>query len=279
MPGSHPRRPSFVVLCIGLLVVTADMAIVELRVPGLYHAIAAAQLALLCICAWKLGARVIFDAADPRRTLALAGALLVLPWMLLALLPGVGRPDQASLPDNETRYVILLLNTIAVGSGLVFLREALAQAGERFHSTLGFAAGLIATPLYLVWGAIEYQVCLDRERAGSGPLPAGMVPLSELSDTLLFLGGALTYLATAAFALSLRKAGWIGNGAARTFVTLNLVALVCLAIRGLEFPDPKVAFVHAYTIPGWVVGIPAVPWMMPCLIGALLLRRAGDDRA
>src|SRR6187455_237227 len=161
MPGSQPRRTSFVVLCIGLLAVTADMAIVELRVPGLYHAIAAVQVSVLILSAWMLGARAIFRGADQRRTLALAGALLVLPWMLLALLPGVGRPDQASLPDNETRYVILLLDTIAVGCGLVFLREALVQAGERFHSTLGMAAALIATPLYLVWGAIMHLQCVE----------------------------------------------------------------------------------------------------------------------
>jgi hypothetical protein len=278
MPAPLARRPSFVVVCVALLVVTADMAIVELRVPGLYHAIAAVQLAIVCLAAWKLGAREILSGAEPRRTLACAGALLVLPWMLLALLPGVGRPDQASLADNETRYVCLIVNAAAVGIGMVVLREALREAGERFHSTLGMAAALIATPLYLVWGSILHQLCIASERAGGEALPAGTIPLSQLSDTLLFLGGALTYVATAAFALSLGRLGWIGRAATRTFVALNLVALACLVVRGMRFPDPKVAFVHAYTIPGWVVGIPAVPWMMPCVIGALLLRRAGEQR-
>ena len=277
MPAPLPRRASFVILCGALLVVTADMAIVELRVPGLCHAVAAVQLTVLCLAAWKLGAREMLSGTEPRRTIACAGTLLLFPWMLLALLPGVGRPDQASLADNETRYVCLIVNSAVVGIGMVVLREALREAGERFHSTLGMAGALIATPLYLVWGSILHQLCIASERAGGEALPAGTIPLSQVSDTLLFLGGVLTYVATAAFALSLGKLGWIGRKGTRTFVALNLVALVCLVIRGMQFPDPKVAFVHASTIPGWVVGIPAVPWMMPCVIGALLLRRAGSQ--
>lgn len=37
-------------------------------------------------------------------------------------------------------------------------------------------------------------------------------------------------------------------------------------------------FMHWYTIPAFVAGIPAVPWIMPCLFGVVLLRRAGDEQ-
>ena len=30
--------------------------------------------------------------------------------------------------------------------------------------------------------------------------------------------------------------------------------------------------------PGFVAGIPAVPWIMPFLLGVVVLRRAGDER-
>jgi hypothetical protein len=31
-----------------------------------------------------------------------------------------------------------------------------------------------------------------------------------------------------------------------------------------------------YTIPGFIFAIPAIPWIMPCLFGVVLLRRAGN---
>ena len=44
---------------------------------------------------------------------------------------------------------------------------------------------------------------------------------------------------------------------------------------GLEFPDPT--NMHWYTIPRFLAGIPAYPWIMPCLfVGVGLLRRAGN---
>jgi hypothetical protein len=34
---------------------------------------------------------------------------------------------------------------------------------------------------------------------------------------------------------------------------------------------------NGYTSPGFVVGIPAVPFIMPFLFGVVLLRRAGEE--
>jgi len=61
-------------------------------------------------------------------------------------------------------------------------------------------------------------------------------------------------------------------------VIASFFALLCLVNRGLQFPDPTVVFMHWYTIPAFVAGIPAVPWIMPCLFGVVLLRRAGDEQ-
>jgi hypothetical protein len=64
----------------------------------------------------------------------------------------------------------------------------------------------------------------------------------------------------------------------RAYVTASLIALFFLAVRGLQFPVRSVAMTSWSTIPGFVVGIPAVPWIMPLLFGVLLLRRASDAR-
>ena len=63
----------------------------------------------------------------------------------------------------------------------------------------------------------------------------------------------------------------------RGFVTAGFPAFLCLLIRGLEFPNPKVAVTHRYTNPGYVFWIPAVPRIKSCQFGVALLRRAGRD--
>src|SRR5260370_184246 len=80
----------------------------------------------------------------------------------------------------------------------------------------------------------------------------------------------------AAFAASLGRVLWPGRRATRTFVTTGLMAAVCLAMRGLVFALPA----HWYGMPGFIAGIPAIPWILPGLLGIVLLRRAGDvDKA
>ena len=86
-------------------------------------------------------------------------------------------------------------------------------------------------------------------------------------------GGA--YLATAAFAASLGRVQWLGRGAARAFMIVNAVALLFLVMRGLQYPDGRAT--PWYTNPGFIVGIPAVPFIIPFLFGVVLLRRAGES--
>jgi hypothetical protein len=72
------------------------------------------------------------------------------------------------------------------------------------------------------------------------------------------------------------RAGWIGRIGAAVFVAISGTAFACLATRSVAFPDPAVAFQHWYTIPGWVFGIPATPWLIPAAFGVIVLARAGQ---
>ena len=94
---------------------------------------------------------------------------------------------------------------------------------------------------------------------------------------LLDVACLLTYLATAAFAASFGRIRWLGRGATRAYVAANLIALLCLVLRGMSFPDPAALSTPWYTRPGFVAGIPAIPFIMPFLLGVVLLRRAGDE--
>lgn len=280
MPQNRSRqRLSLIVLSISLILVIVLFVVRAKYNSGVYCALAIAQLSIVCVAAWTLGARRF--RSQERVNFAVAGALLIAPIALLSLLPGIGPPGDQTPAENQLRFLILLVDAILIAIGMGTLKEALVQHGERLFSTLAFTAITLASPLYILFTGVQYSDYVAEERGWSwlasvaGSLHE-LSPLDTLSVTLLFFGGVLTYLATAAFAMSMRRTQWLGPKAAHAFVIANLLAVMCLVIRGLDYPRPAAAFGHWYTIPGFVVGIPAVPWIMPCMLGVLLLRRAGS---
>src|SRR4029077_19510401 len=125
-----------------------------LRVSPFYQVIGVIQFAAMALVASALGARAVTTQARGPRLLAMAGIFLVTPFALLALLwVGLGPPWQATPAENQMRYLVLTAMAIAIVVGLVVLREALAEADEKFRSSVGFAAILLAGPLYLIFDA------------------------------------------------------------------------------------------------------------------------------
>jgi hypothetical protein len=213
-----------------------------------------------------------------QRLLGLAGTLLVTPFALVALLwVGLGPPWVATAAENQMRYLVLIVMATAIAGGFVVLREALSEAGERFYASLGFAAIILSGPLYLFWNTFAFAAYFGKEHAGE--VPSAIVSLGDMGDLLLFVAGFLTYLATVAFAASLGRVQWLGRRATRAFMIVNGVALLFLLIRGIQYPDPKALSAPWYTSPGFVVGIPAVPFIIPFLFGVVLLRRAGGEQS
>src|SRR5438445_968647 len=269
------RRVSYVFLCIVPFLSFVVVGVRALRVPGVYQAVGVAYFAAIAIATWTLGARAIRADAQDRRLLGLAGTLLVTSFALVALLwVGLGPPWQATAAENEMRYLVLIVMAAAIASGFVVLREALSGAGERFYATLGFAAIILSGPLYLILNIFAFATFFGKEHAGE--VPAAIVSLRDMLDLLLFVAGFLTYLATAAFAASLGRVQWLGRRATRAFIIVTFVALLFLMIRGVKYPNGRAT--PWYTSPGFIVGIPAVPFIMPFLFGVVLLRRAGEER-
>jgi hypothetical protein len=270
------RRVSYVFLCIVPFLSFVVVGVRALRVPGVYQAVGVAYFAAIAIATWTLGARAIRADAQDRRLLGLAGTLLVTSFALVALLwVGLGPPWQANAAENQMRYLVLIVMATATAGGFMVLREALSEAGERFYSTLGFAAIMLSGPLYLIWNIFAFGAFFGKEHAGE--VPAAIVSLGDTMDVLLFVAGFLTYLATAAFAASLGRVQWLGRGATRAFIIVTFVALLFLVIRGLRYPNGRVT--PWCTNPGFIVGIPAVPFIMPFLLGVALLRRAGEEQS
>ncbi len=279
MPASRIiQRISYVLLCSAPFLVIVLVGIRALRVPGIHQVIGGTVFAMYAIATWMLAGRGISSPLPELKLATIAGTLLVLPFSLVALLwVGLGPPWQASPAENQMRYVVLIVMASAVVVGCITLKEALSVAGERCYSMLGFAGMILAGPLYLV--ALALLLALFSAVVRTGQAPEVFHSLSELEDILLFFGGALTYVATAAFAVSLCQAGWLGRGASRTYVGLSFVALLCLVIRGLQFPNPAELSAPWYTMPGLIAGIPAVPFIMPYLFGVISLRHTNRETA
>lgn len=271
------RRAPFFVLCAGLVLATTLFGAPLGSALPLRWLLAAALLGVIVFAAWKAGLGLIRTRSDTNDKALTAAALLISPVALFSLMPGFGPPEFADHADNVFRYVVLLVDAVAIFSGAMILQEVLQTCGEPLFGRLGFSLIAAATPLYLVWAALLIQS--HRAALAGSPWAAGPwnLWLMAFSDILLFFAGLLTYGATALFALSLRRAHLIGAGVSLAFVVTSLVLTLCLILRGIDFPDPAAVFAQGYTIPGWIAGIPAVPWFLPCIFGLILLRRTGRD--
>jgi hypothetical protein len=172
------------------------------------------------------------------------------------------------------RFLVLLANSIVVTGAFVALKEALRDAGEGLYSTLGFAAGMTSGAAYLL--SISLTVGVSAARVGKGHAPEVGDLISGFYDILEFVACVMTYLATLAFAVSLGQAGWLGRIAVRAYLTASSVMVLFLMLRGVSYPEISANTAPWYTQPGVIAGIPAIPWIMPCLLGVVLLRRAGD---
>jgi hypothetical protein len=269
------RRISYVFLCTLPFLDLAVLGTRALRVAGVYQIIGGVLFASIAIAAWILGAPAIGSSAAATRKLALAGVLLIVPWAIMSILwVGIGAPFQATRPENYMRFLVLVANSIIVAGACVILKDALYDGGERFYSTVGFAAGVPAGAAYLVSNSMSVAATVSMIHGAAPP----QAVLGDLFSVLEFVACALTYVTTAAFATSLSQARWLGRGAARAYVTASSVLLLLLVLRGLSFPEISSDTAPWYTRPGVIAGIPAIPWVMLCLLGVVSLRRAGNSQ-
>jgi hypothetical protein len=268
---------SYGFLCATPFIAFGAAAVRPLRIPGVYQVIGGVLFVAISTAAWTLGARAIRADVQSRQELALAGTLLLAPFALIALFwVGIGGPWAASAAENQMRYLVLIAMALAAAGGFVALKEALGQAGERLYSTLGVAAVILACSLYLIWNTFVFGAYFAQEHGGT--MPSAIVSLHPFQDLLLSLAGALTYGATAAFAASLARIQWLGRKASIAYIIVSLIALFFIVIKILEHPDPAESSQPWHTVPGFILGVPALPLIMPSLLGVALLRRAGDEQ-
>ena len=263
------RRAAHVVLCLLPVVVLPLAGIRGLRVPGLYSTVGALLFAILAAAAGLLARGAGASEHDPR--LRLGGILLLVPIALIGLLwVGLGTPWDATVAENRSRYAALLAMSIAVATGFHLLGDALRDSGEKLFAPLAVVFGLLSGSAYVVW--TSFQLGDFALHLASGERAPGVASMNNVFDALLFAATALAYLATACLAGALGRAGRLGSVAAHVYLALNLLALCMLLLRGVSFPTPGSGPEAWYMTPGFIVGVPAMPWILPYFLGVTVLR-------
>ena len=271
------RRMSYVFLCTLPFVAVGFASARPLRTAGLSQILGVVLFAATVVAAWLTGPRMADLRAGGRGKQALAGLLLIVPWAIVSLLwVGLGPPFQATLSENYMRYLVLVWSSIIVTIGFVILKDVLNDAGERICSTVGLATALTAGTAYLICLNLTLAGVALRLHGNETPLPA---ILGDYYSAIEFVACVMTYLTTAVLASGMGRARLLSRRAAAAYVTMASILVLLIILRGLEFPEISANTAPWYTRPGVIAGIPAIPWVMPSLLGAVLLRRTRGPQA
>lgn len=261
----------FIIIIVGL---TFDLNSYKIYVP-----LTIINGFLMIIAAWILGVHVIRKHDAEKKHISVVASLLIIPWMLLFIISGIGAPPfnnpaeyVATATEQQVRYSFLLVGGVSITFGFAILREKLKKSGEEFYSWLGLIAIMIAVPLFIVNMGYYHSFLLEtfkiRVASASEKMPEWFAPRKSEMVIIMAVEVALTYLATAAFAASLKSAGWFSKVPSRIYIIINLLCFLS-ALLVIFAPDPIASACS-------IVCIPALPFIMPYFMGINLLRRTGN---
>jgi hypothetical protein len=232
----------------------------------------------MTLAAWFLGAHCLRTTVTEKKNLSAAALFFIVPWMLISMFFGLGPPPATTAgwvktaTEQQVRYSFLIIAGVAVTFGFAILRERLKNTGGNFYSLIGIIAILIAIPLFIInmtfWGSFLTEAFKLFEVSATEKRPEWYLPVREQFRNISTVEVALTYLATAAFAFSLKSAGWFRKTPSYFYIAISLLGAVLVVL-----PDTSSELL---TISGFFMSIPAIPFLMPYFIGINLLRRAGN---
>lgn len=252
--------------------------------PGglkLYALAGAAQVLLMAVAIWILAADAIESSATDRHALLLPGVFLVACWASAAVAANMGPPPHAAVwvttrADQHMRYVALLLAGLLAWAGFGLLTAKLREAGERVFSVLGVSFATISTAIFTLFtlAALTVYDLGAAQEASSGNAPEWWPALYALFRSWVVLFAVLTYLTASLYAMALGNVGLLGKFGRVLFFVIGMTAAALAFIVGAGFFGPRT--------PGqglFVLLVPAVPFILPYLLGVNLVRRAGDPVA
>jgi hypothetical protein len=230
---------------------------------------------LMILASWVLGRQAVRTNDIKKKTLVACAMFFIIPTMLVSMFFGLGPPPfgnpaewVASANEQRVRYYFLFAVGICVAFAFAILREKLKKTGEKFYSLLGSVAMQIAIPIFLInitfWGFYLAELYRSMTESGIKKTPDWVLPMVTQFHFVNMLAAALAYVATAAFAASLKKAGWFKPAACNIYMIFSLVFFL-LDILPPSLPEP-------FATLSYIVSIPAIPFFMPYFMGVNLLK-------
>ena len=231
---------------------------------------------LMVTAAWIIGANAIKSNDPGKKRLVITALFIFIPWIFISIFAGMGPPPSTitgwveTATEQQIRYCILIGSGVMFTAGFALLKEKLNRDGENFYSILGFTAIAIMIPLFILnmafWGSFLITSFKSFVASGTDKRPELYLALKDLFYLIAVTYVALTYLATAAFAVSLRKIRWFSAGASNAYVVVSFIGLV-FSVLPPSSPEP-------FATLSYITSIPAIPFIMPYLMALNLLRLA-----
>jgi hypothetical protein len=205
---------------------------------------------------------------------AIPAFLLLIPWLLFSIFAGMGTPPAniagwlITVVTQQTRYTILMAGGICAYLGFSLLKEKLQNTEGRIYAVSGLALLTIALPLFLLnmafWGYYLPAAFKGFQLSPAMPKPGWYTSFRDLFYVIAVAEVALTYLATLFFAAAMKKAGLLTSISCSWYCGFSIGGLVLVLIPP-SWPEPL-------GTAGFLAAIPAIPFIIPYLLGVRLLR-------
>lgn len=238
------------------------------------------NVVLMTLASWVLGLHVIRQGNSEKRNLAKTAFFPVISTILISMFAGLGPPPEtasawtASATEQQVRYFMLVICGVVVALGFVGFREILKTKGETFYSLVSATAILIAIPLFIMdmlfWGFYLTELFRIETIAHAVESPDWHRPIRSLFGLVSVVEVALTYMATFAIVIAMRRVHWLTKTSSYFYIVFSLLSFTIIILSAF--------FIDTFGVPGDFISIPAVPFFMPYLIGVNILRKLGNDK-
>ena len=213
------------------------------------------------------------------QALRFAGVFLLIPWVLFSVFAGMGPPPArpeawlASVTEQQLRYSILILGGLSGLLGFSILRMNLK--GGRLFASMGFTLFSVALPLFVLnmayWGYYLPEAFRSFLTDATARQPDWYLAVRSLFYVISCIEVSLFYLSAIFFAEGLKEAKVVSNSSCRWYQIFGILGAVLVLVPP-SWPD-------LFSTLSYFVAIPAIPFVMPYLMGIQVLkmsRNAGD---
>jgi hypothetical protein len=242
----------------------------------IYFSLWSLNVCLMVLSAYHLGARRLWKQDGPGKQQVITALLLFAPWLLFSIFAGMGPPPTTvqgwvnTAAEQQSRYTILMAGGMLLLAGTVLLKTRLQAGGENLYSVLAFATVSVAIPLFIInmafWGYFLTDAFRLFVANPAAKRPDWYIPVKSLFYVISVAEVALIYLGALLFAASLKTTGLLSKLASRWYLGCGLIA-VLLALTPPNWPEP-------FGTSGYLVAVPAIPFIMYYLMGVRLLKIA-----